>query len=442
MQSTTAIRGEESGLDNEQWQAIWRHLPAGWEAAASQQGALLRRRGVGSARALLQMILAYAVGEKSLRQVGIWGTLSGVAPISDVAILKRLRQSRNWLASLVSALLKERVGAGEWPAMQLSLIDATSISAPGQRGTTWRVHVRFDLAQMQIQSLTLTDAKGGEGFHHFALSAGELLIADRAYGRAKSIAQVHRQAARYVIRMRWNDFFAYQRQGQSFDVIAWLRESFRPNAATIQTVELHLSHDGQGWPVRLVACSLPQEQAEQARRRVKRKAQKNQVQVRPQSLFVAGFVLLLTNLPATQWSAQQIVQLYRLRWQVELCFKRLKSILQLDQLRARDPQVAAVYLLAKLLAALLLDRLAHFFLAHRFPSGNDLVRPLSRWRLTTLVWTTLTHLLNAPFVHFFSLADPLRLHRYLCNSPRKRLQQDAFARLFVRSLSVVNVLDA
>src|SRR5690606_16000640 len=99
MQSTTASRVEESGLDNEQWQAIWRHLPAGWEEAAYQQGALVRRRGVGSARALLQLILTYAVGEKSLRQVGIWGTLSGVAPISDVAILKRLRQSRRWLAS-------------------------------------------------------------------------------------------------------------------------------------------------------------------------------------------------------------------------------------------------------------------------------------------------------------------------------------------------------
>ena len=231
--------------------------------------------------------------------------------------------------------------------------------------------------------------------------------------------------------MRWSDLACYQQQGQPFDVIAWLQKSFSPATAAIQSVELQLALPEQRFPVRLVACALPQEQAEQARRRVRRKAQKNQVKLTQESLLVAGFVLLITNLPAAQWSAHQIVQLYRLRWQVELYFKRLKSILQLDHLRAHDQQLARVYLLAKLLAALVLDRLSDIFLAQRLAWANDLVRPLSLWRLTALLWATLTEWLTAPLSRLFALADPLLLRRYLSNSPRKRLQQDAFARLFV-----------
>jgi len=424
------------------WEGILQQLPAGWEEQATHCGALVRRRGIRTAQALLQLILAYAVGDWSLRQVGIWGTLSGVAAISDVAILKRLRQSRSWLEGLVSAILQERTGMREWPCVRICLVDATSISRPGHAGTDWRVHLSLNLAQMQPQQIRLSDAKTGEGLRHFTLQPGEILIADRAYGHANSLAEVLTQQAGCVVRMRWSDLARYQQQGQPFDVIAWLQRTFSQSTAPIQSVELQLAIQGQTFALRLVACQLPQEQAEQSRRRVTRKAQKNQVKVTQESLLVAGFVLLLTNLPASQWSAQQIAQLYRLRWQVELYFKRTKSILQLDHLRAYDPQLARVYLLAKLLAALLLDRLSHLFLAQRLACCNDLVRPLSLWRLTALLWSTLTDLLRLPFESLFSLADPLLLRRYLCNSPRKRLQQDAFARLFVRSLSVVNVLFA
>jgi Transposase DDE domain len=442
MKCNTEQKAMESGLDSEPWQAFWPLLPAGWEEEAYRCAALVRRRGIGSARALLQLILAYAVGEKSLRQVGLWGTLSGVAAISDVAILKRLRQSKGWLEALLSAVLQERMGPGNWPRQRIHVVDATSISRPGHRGTDWRVHLSLDLAQMQIQSVKLTDVKEGEGLRHFALAPGELLLADRAYGTAKNIAQVLAQQATCVVRMRWSDFARYQQHGQPFDVIKWLQKSFGAGAATTQVVELQLLYKKQLYPLRLVACSLPQEQAEQARRRAKRKAQRNQVQITAQTLVVADFVLFITNLPAAQWSAHQIVQLYRLRWQVELYFKRLKSIIHLDHLRARDPKLASVYLLAKLLAALLLDRLSAIFLVQRFPYGNDLVRPLSLWQLTALLWTFLTGLFTVPLWRLFCLTDPLRLRRYLCNSPRKRLQQDAFARLFVRSLSVVNVLYA
>jgi hypothetical protein len=429
----------ESGMIAGRWEEIERQLPAQWEALAYSSGAIKRRRGVRNAAGLLQLILAYAVGDWSLRMVGLWGTVSGVAGISDVAVLNRLRQSQDWLEQLVGCVLRERVGGDALPAVQLCLVDATSLSRPGSHGTDWRVHLNLNLGETQVESLTLTDAKGGEGLHHFRFAPGQIVLADRAYGHAKSLAQLLAHQATCVVRIRWNDLSLYKYQGQPFQVCEWLKTTFADACCGAQAVELQLTTQGQTFPLRLVASPLPPIQAEKARRRVRRKAQKNQVQVMPETLLVAGFVLLVTNLPAAHWSPAQIAQLYRLRWQVELYFKRLKSILHLDRLRARDPKLARVYLLAKLLAALLLDRLSHIFLAH-LPWQNDLHRPLSRWRLTALFWSNLLYLLNLPFFRLLSWQHPAPLRRYLCNSPRKRLQQDVFARLFVRSLSVVNVL--
>jgi IS4 transposase len=47
-----------------------------------------------------------------------------------------------------------------------------------------------------------------------------------------------------------------------------------------------------------------------------------------------------------------------MRWQIELAFKRLKSLLNLDALRAKDPALARSYLLGKLIAALLIQCIA------------------------------------------------------------------------------------
>lgn len=442
MKCTTEPTATADGLSDglsERWAAFEQHLPAEWEALAYRQGALVRRRGVRSVRALLQLILAYSVGDWSLRQVGLWASLSGVATLSDVALLKRLRQSLPWLSALVSALMQERIGGEALPGVRLCLMDATSLSCPGTRGTDWRLHVMLDVATLQPHALTLTDVTGGEGFQRLAVTPDMLLIADRAYGYTTSVTEVLKQQAGLVVRMRWPDLARYQYQGQPFQVIEWLRSAFAHAPAQAQAIEVQLSQAGQTYSLRLVACPLPLAQAQAARRRVRRKAQKNQVQPTQATLFAAGFVLLLTNLPSSHYSAAQVGALYRLRWQVELYFKRLKSLMHLDQLRAHDPQLAQVYLLAKVLAALVLDRLSHLFLA-QFPAGlSDPVRPFSRWRLTALLWSSLQGLFTLPWLSLCRLADPLSLRRYLWSPPRKRPQQDAYAQLLARSLSVVNV---
>jgi IS4 transposase len=187
--------------------------------------------------------------------------------------------------------------------------------------------------------------------------------------------------------------------------------------------------------LRLVAAALPQEALERAHQRVCEKARKKGRTPSQDNLFACGFILVLTNLPVASWSASQVLALYRLRWQVELLFKRYKSIFQLANLRARDPQLVQTYLLAKLLAALWADQLmltTRELLPEWF---NSLERPVSLWRLSNWVWAQLQRWVQGPITWTQILAAGPRLQRYLCDSPRRRPQQLASARSFLSRLS-------
>jgi len=78
-------------------------------------------------------------------------------------------------------------------------------------------------------------------------------------------------------------------------------------------------------------------------------------------------MMLLTSLSPASATAEEIVRLYRMRWQVELAFKRLKSLGGFATLQASDPRLARTWLLAHLIAVVLIEA----------SLGEDLDSPLS-----------------------------------------------------------------
>ena len=79
--------------------------------------------------------------------------------------------------------------------------------------------------------------------------------------------------------------------------------------------------------------------------------------MQPQTLELAEYVGVLTSLNPATVAALQVLSLYRGRWQIELVFKRLKSLRGVGELAKYDPASARAWLQAKLLTALLLERL-------------------------------------------------------------------------------------
>jgi hypothetical protein len=235
------------------------------------------------------------------------------------------------------------------------LLDATSITRRGHRTADRRLHVSLDLGSSRIDSIELTDVKGTESLTRFEARPGEVLIGDRAYGSRSGMAHVARQGAFFLVRFAWPTVPLETSDGQPFSLLDALRSL--PEASVAEFPVRFTGPDGKRIDARLVAIRKSEPAAARARQKALReRTKKGNASVDVRTLELAGYLFVLTNVPA-DISAESILQLYRLRWQIEMKFKTLKSLFHLDAVPARNDESLRVYVLAKLLVALLIDAL-------------------------------------------------------------------------------------
>jgi len=342
------------------WSDFRASLPAGLdlEASARAHGALTRVREVKSGEDLLRLCLAYGGCGMSLRQTCAWAEATGVARLSDPALLERLCKAGPWLGAIVAALLSDRAGlsTGRLGGRRLRALDATTLCEPGADRTSWRLHVGHDLASGLIDHVTLTDGHGAESLRRLPWRQGDIALADRGYARPRDLRPVIEAGADVIVRTGWNSLRLLRPEdGAPFDLFATLAAWSGEEGEVMVRID-----EGIAGPapliLRLVVRRKTEEHAEQARARIRQEARKRSRTPDPRSLEAAGWILLLTSLPRQEVEARDVLALYRLRWQIELAFKRLKSLAGLDQLPARNHALARAWIFAKLIMALSAER--------------------------------------------------------------------------------------
>jgi hypothetical protein len=358
----------------EQWESFLAVLPRGFDLDKTlrESGALVRRRGVASAEALLRLILVYSLCGLSLRATAAWAQAQGVAKVSDVALLKRLRKAGPWMGQLLGAKLAERVeGLEPQPlSYRLRIVDATTASIPGSQGTDYRVHLGFDLGSLQVDRIEVTGAQGGESYSRLGIKAGDLILADRGYCHRRGLAAVRQASADFLVRINWQNLPLEDSQHQRLDLVKLLEQVKGSKAVEFEVATVaDPSRSIPSMSARLIVVRKPAEAAKAERRRIVREASRKGRKVNPKTLKAAAFFFVLTSVPQQALSAEKALELYRLRWQIEMAFKRMKGLLHLGDLPVKDPQLAHGYLCAKLLAALMLEDLTKDFLAFS-PSGS------------------------------------------------------------------------
>lgn len=349
------------------------------EEAARSTKAFLRPRGVKSVGALLHLALARGPGGLSLRETAAWAHLAGVAELTDASLNDRLHQSCDFLSAIVEAMLRARNAEAppRWSGRSVRFADGTCISKPGGKpgsATDWRIHAVYDLGVGGFSHLEITDGHGGEAIDRGAPVEGEIRIADRGFANAKGMRryiEAGRRAhgagsADFIVRMRWNACKLEGRDGKPFDLIERLRTL--PQDCQIDQVRVNVLGAGAPLPVRLVIRRKTPEQTEAEIKRLNRMAAKNKRQLNWRSLVAAGFVVVATSLDEEDYPASEALALYRLRWQIELAFKRLKSLLHIDKLPAKTKRGGLSWLYAHLIVALAVEAQTQDLL-DSFPSG-------------------------------------------------------------------------
>ncbi len=233
----------------------------------------------------------------------------------------------------------------------------------------------FDLETLAIDHVELTDHKGGETLARFPIDAGDIMVGDRGYAHRRGIFSVLNAGADFLIRLNWTAVPLEQPSGEPFDIFNALRSlpDVAPGDFNVR-VKPSARDKTPAIEARLVAIRKSEAAAEDARRKVMKERIKKGRKVDPRTLEAAGYIFVLTSLPEDDLCAEDALELYRFRWQIELAFKRMKSLLFLDHLPARDPPLARSFLYSKLLAALLLEEFTDEFLSFS-PWGHRLAKP-------------------------------------------------------------------
>lgn len=335
---------------------------AALEASARETKAFVRARVIETAVDLLRLVLAYCLGERGLRSTAAWATSIGLVDISNVALLYRLRQCGDWLAVLVGRALAAAAPEASRGRL-IRLIDATTVPKAGTLAKTknrlWRVHSAFDLPDERFGFFELTDQQGGETLDRIPVVKGEIRIADRAYLQPDRMGPVLDAGADIIVRAGWRNARWLDGESEPVDLLA---EFHAGTASGLIDRPIWLARkSGLPLRLRLVAVKKTAQAAAAARRKARQAARKGGHQISKGTLAAAEWVILITSLEPEAFPTADVLALYRLRWRIELGFKRLKSLIGLQGPPGRDERSARAYVLAHLLMILLLEPLALAF---------------------------------------------------------------------------------
>jgi hypothetical protein len=332
------------------------------EKEAREIGAFEKARKIKCAVDHLRLVLAYCWGTRGLRLTAAWAEVIGLASLSNVAVLKRLHKSVDWLERLVCRLIgtgSHEAGVAAAKGRPVRLVDATSVAKAGREAREscgrWRIHSVFDLVSERFTAFDLTDESEGEVIDRADVVAGEIRVGDRAYLQPDRIAKLLDRGADVVVRAAWNNARWLDEEGNRFDLIALLKKA-RGKGLIDRPIWIKGSAK-EPIALRLVAIRKPKEARDRSIEKLKRHARDKCRNLKPETLVAAEWVIIVTSLNRAEYPLSAISALYRLRWRIEIAFKHLKSGVGLTGPPGDDPRSARAYILCHLLLGLLTEPL-------------------------------------------------------------------------------------
>ena len=369
----------------ENWETVLAQLPSDFEAIArkhKQVNDQWSNTKLRNASELLRMILLHVGADLPLRQTVSLVAAAGGPTISAVRLHCRLRRIGPYLAELVSRMCASQTATPErWCGYEMNCVDATSMSGPGADGTDARIHLALRLHDLAIVEAIATSGSEGETLRNFTWHPGQLILADRGYSNAPGVAHALSQGADVLLRLNRGSMPLSDGKGKPVDVLAWCR-TLKRGAILERTVACF--NGRQCIPGRLIATRIPSDKVKEAHARTRKEYGSATT---AEQLESAEYVVLFTTAPAQRLDARTCVQAYRLRWQVELQFKRWKSLCGFGELPNHRTDTIVAWVTAKLLLGLLLERLSELPSASTDASEPATPkRAMSRdpWKLTSI----------------------------------------------------------
>lgn len=346
----------------EDWNILVSFFPENWKELAVQSNATKGLRKYKSAENLLRTLLIHLGCGYSLRETAVRANKSNLGDFSDVALLKRLRKSKEWFYRMCLSLFNEQGMIFSKDNFKIRLFDSSNVKEPGKTGSLWRIHYSIQLPSLSCDFFKVTQTEGkytGDTFAQFPIKQGDYIIADRGYSTANGIYHIVSNNAYVIVRVNTKSLKLLNHQKKPFPLLRKVKAIKRTGAIKSWDVLIPVS-DGSFLSGRLCAIRKTEEAIKIAHKKLKRDASKHGSSLQENTLEFAKYIIVFTNFPQNDFSAFDILEWYRIRWQIELVFKRFKSLAQLGHLPKHDAESSQAWLYGKLFVALLTEKLIEY----------------------------------------------------------------------------------
>jgi hypothetical protein len=335
-----------------------KRLPRGYETACYEKKAMERSREIKTPAELIKLVLLYLTGGYSQLEMSVIAEELGIAKMGDTGFLKKFAKCGDWLAWIVNSIRPSAVI--EYPVSNwlkkytVVALDGSDVTEKGRSGRIFRLHYAFDMMRMKSLSYKITPQKIGETLLNFAVKKDWLILADRVYGTLQGIEHCLVNEAAFILRLRHNAFKMYHKDGTEINLP---NELSGVTSETAKEIEAYVKLPSLGvTKLRVCVSKIPEEKLAQVERRNKRRASRKQLTISDSAIEMSKYMVVITALPDTV-TATEVLSLYRLRWQVEMYFKRLKSILDFGNVPLRREDSIMTWLNGKLLVSLLIEQI-------------------------------------------------------------------------------------
>lgn len=252
--------------------------------------------------------------------------------------------------------------------------DSSSVMLPAELAEIWRgcggsqgtseaavkLFVRWDVLGGQLEGPRLVDGRHSDNrspFNDDELPAGGLYLADLGFfalWRLCRLARRHQGGKRFFVMRLQHGTGLATRSGHQLE----LRGLLPQQEGEAREIGVLLGKQAK-LPVRLIMVRVSDEVAEQRRKRIREAARDHGREPSEEVLYLAGWTIVVTNVPRARLSLPEALFLLRLRWQIERLFRLWKEHGQIDEWRTKNPWRILCEFYGKLAAMVIQQWLIH-----------------------------------------------------------------------------------
>ena len=335
---------------------LLKEMPEGYEKACFETKAIQRKRGIEKPDDLMMLSLFHLINGCSLTEISAIANLTKLGNVSDVAFMNRFANCNDWFLWIISQLVSEGAISYNKPKWleQYNIygIDASDVKEKGRSGRIHRLHFALDIFKLRSSQYKITTNKIGESICNFEVGANDLVVADRGYVSIKGIEHCTNNSGHFIFRYKKNSFKVYDSDGEVVNLLEHMRKTNDDEPLDMKVFSI--GNKGEKIPLRICARRKTTDAIATTQKKLRRREQKNQAKMADETKEFNEYIVLVTNL-SDEIPANEILDVYRLRWQIEIYFKRLKSIMDFGELPKRRFDSVMAWLNGKLMIAILIE---------------------------------------------------------------------------------------